>query len=53
MRVLALHMVTVGVASSYLTLGVLASDTAAAWWWVYALVMFVLAIVSLGVEWRR
>lgn len=50
---LRLQMVTVIVASSYLTLGVFSPDDARRLWGVYAVVSFVLAVVNLVWERRR
>jgi hypothetical protein len=44
---LALQILTVAVASSYLTMGLFARDTAGDFWWPYAILMFVLTVSGL------
>lgn len=50
---LRLHMLTVFVAGSYLTLGLFSPDQARDLWAIYAAVMFVLAVINLVWERRR
>lgn len=50
---LSLHVLTVAVASSYLTLGIVTPHHARALWAPYALVTFVLAIANLLTERRH
>jgi hypothetical protein len=54
MRVmLHVHVLTVAISASYLTLGVANPGSAADLWWAYALVTFALAIVNLITERRE
>lgn len=55
-------MVTIVIATSYVTLGIFAPDTAKQLWWAYAAVTFALALVNIVMEnnacadinkWRR
>lgn len=48
-----LPLLIVAIASSYLTLGIFASETAGKLWAPYAIVMFVLALINLLPERRR
>jgi len=50
---LGVQLLTVAVASSYLTLGIFAAEHARSLWAPYAVVTFVLAVTNLTMERRR
>lgn len=47
-----LHVVTLAVAVSYLTLGLFARHDAERFWWVYAILTFMLALTNIVHECR-
>lgn len=49
---LTLHVVTIALAASYLTLGISQTGAAARLWWVYAIVTGILAVINLTLERR-